>query len=209
VNLNKNLLKESKTVVLGSIVQIRDLSSWSQGEVVHLAYAAHQAREDAFVKDRKALNSAFKRGYGNKIPGVTTTLIIDDVAYISSSMKGGPYFYSLRHDKEPHWRAENLEDEKCTELVKKGLQACQVTSNPVRGQRTGHRTGANCGEVLALQAYCRSGQTGDLEAKLATATVVAIRDVGGKDGKIVGVEIAKPCTGNPVSIPMGTVFAHS
>lgn len=66
MNLNKNLLKESKTVVLGSIVQIRDLSSWSQGEVVHLAYAAHQAREDAFVKDRKALNSAFKRGYGTK-----------------------------------------------------------------------------------------------------------------------------------------------
>jgi hypothetical protein len=121
-------------------------------------------------------------------------------------MKGRPYFYRLRNDKEPHWRAQNLIDENCTELVKKGLQACQLTSNPVKGQRTGHRIGANCGEVLALQAYCKPGQTGDLEAQLTSATIVAIRDVVDDENAITGAEIAKPCTGSNVSLQLGTVL---
>lgn len=198
------LLKESKRAVLGSIVQIQDLHSWSDGEIVHLALAAHEGRRDAFNDRSKAkvLTTAFGPKYRDKLPGVTTTLIIDDVAYISSSMKGGPYFYSVRHNKAPEWRAGDLDNKKCAELVKKGLSACQIASNPDRTQRTGHHTGANCGEVLALQGYCNSGQQGDLEAKLAGARIVAIRDVKNdpKDPNgTTSAEIAKPCTGSSVS----------
>jgi hypothetical protein len=72
-------------------------------------------------------------------PRVTTTMIIDDTAYISTSLKGkGSYIYdpALNDIKKDH---------PCEGPVLDGLRRCQQRSIEVEGKTAMHRTQGKCG----------------------------------------------------------------
>ena len=72
-------------------------------------------------------------------PRVTTTMVVDNTAYISTSLKGkGSYIYdlSLSAVKNNH---------PCEGPVLDGLRRCQQTSIDVEGRTQLHRTQAKCG----------------------------------------------------------------
>lgn len=130
-----------------------------------------------------------------QLPTVTTTLVVDDVAYISSSMKGPAFLYNMRHETPPHWRATDLLSDNCKGIVSDGLLHCQAKARPQtpsKGTAVGHRTGASCGEVLALLNFCRSGIQPKKELSTANTKIIAIRDAEDDKGNTYA-EIAKPC----------------
>jgi hypothetical protein len=204
VKLHRNMLKESRNIVFGSVVEISNLHAWNDENIIHLAYAAHEARRQDFVKNTALIRKAKARGPAGNVemwlPPVTTTLIVGDMAYIATSLKGGAFLYKSRNLEEPHWT--DLSDN-CDKIVEKALAKCQTKAPPIvrsvkdgkdQVVRAGHRTGASCGEPLAVQNFCRSHPPGERTiGDLAGAKIIAIQDRLDDQGMLKETTIAPPC----------------
>lgn len=172
---------------------------------MHLAFQAHEARKIQFDDKsvRNKIRKFTRKSPEFQLPTVTTTLVVDDVAYISSSIKGPAFLYNMRHENPPHWHAEDLLSEKCEGIVKDGLLYCQAKAKPDLSSNAigvGHNTGASCGEVLALLSFCKSGRQPKVVLPTANTKIIAIRDAKDENGKTYA-EIAKPCGPEEVSEP--------
>lgn len=194
------------SVLIGAVVQIRGLSDWTDEQVVDLAFVARSATLAAFdavfkPPEKKSNEPAppddynyphIDRSRGSSLPLVTTTLVVDNTAYISSSMKGqADYLYITNQAGAGNnpgavgvSRYTNLNPaHPCTGPVQDALQQCQLRSV---GQ-SGHNSGAKCGEPMAAVAFCTTNNQRDLSgAKIVT--------VMGKTEK--GLKIVAPC-GDP------------
>lgn len=152
IKLHRELLKDGN-IAFGSIVQIEGLKNWSDKNIVQLAFAANEGVGKPFQASLRAIADAMNRWPGRvRRPMVTTVVIIDNTAYISTSMRGESYLYALRNKNEPYFTT--LQTERCPEALKKALGTCQLKAAPHYGQQPGHRTGGNCGEPVALLSFC-------------------------------------------------------
>jgi hypothetical protein len=181
-------MAKTKKVAFGTQVQIAGLSDWKDEEIVHLAMVAHQKMID--VQQSKDMRDKMKADYGmnarlvSGIPGVTTTLIVDNTAYISTSIKGGQFFY-LEHTQPNRYKDLNPENP-CAGAVQTALINCKTTEG------WGHRTGASCGEPWAAQAFCSTQTTRSLK----DARIVTINTSKKDDSTKGQPQIAHPC-GDP------------
>ncbi|KAM0723339.1 hypothetical protein Q7P37_000324 [Cladosporium fusiforme] len=102
VAYNKDFLAKTGKVVLGSIVTIEGLAECSDSQVAELAFQAADAAQSAFMGNFDMIAADYTRKHKHKRPpdrltlwpAVTTTLVVDNTAYISTSIKGsGAYLY--------------------------------------------------------------------------------------------------------------------
>ncbi|KAF2166026.1 hypothetical protein M409DRAFT_23754 [Zasmidium cellare ATCC 36951] len=122
-------------------------------------------------------------GLGKKAPGVTTTLIVDNTAYISSSANSAGTFLYLPNGNREGSRFTQLNPaHPCKGSVEQALTRCQLRAV---NSDTGHRTGASCGEPMAALAFCATNN----QRSLDNAKIVSIT---GKDK----YKIVPPC-GHP------------
>lgn len=163
VRINDDLAARQSRSVFGSIVKIRGLQDWGNDRIVHLAKVAHEESKRA----HKSINFPVKYpGLTDKSPGGTTTLVVGDTAYISTSVGGGSYFYvhngNTRGSRFTHFHPHH----QCG-VVTNALKACQEVSF----DKSGHRTGASCGEPMAALAFCLTGSRDSRQdAKIVTVT---------------------------------------
>lgn len=173
------LAKGSRKVVFGSVVEIANLKSWSNEELVDLAFVAHGAAATAHQAWRGVLkggNNPYPGGLAKEKPAVTAVLQVDNTAYIATSGRGGPYLYDPPEVEDGHRKHKNLrpdkwpnredEDHPCnagTETlpangapvanpptVHRALRNCQLQSL----SDVGHRTGGSCAEQFAALSFC-------------------------------------------------------
>jgi hypothetical protein len=156
-----------------------------------MAFVAHDDMKKAF----KATAFASYMISKPKQPAVTTTLVIDNTAYISSSMCGGPYLYRPNGNTGANQaRFTDLNpDHPCAGPVQDALTRCQLTNI------VGHRTGASCGEPMAALAFCATHNEGDF----SNAKIVSIIGRAETSSKIVA-----PC-GNPDGQLVSSISAVS
>jgi hypothetical protein len=123
----------------GLIIQIAGLSDWEDKHILDMAFVAHEKFRSQFAKD---LGEGRYKNPTLKLadrPSVTTTMVVDNTAYISTSLKGkGSYIYdpALTAVKANH---------PCEGPVLDGLRRCQERSIDVAGKTRIHRRQAKCG----------------------------------------------------------------
>jgi hypothetical protein len=181
-------MAKNAKVAFGTQVQIAGLSDWKDGEIVHLAMVAHQKMLEIHSLSVPILRDDYD--IAKKVrtvpPGVTTTLIVDNTAYISTSIKGGQFFYLPPAPTEPNRYRDLNPDNPCAGLVQTALVNCKTTEG------WGHRTGASCGEPWAAQAFCSTQSTRSLKD-----TKIVTINTSKKDDTTRGQpQIAHPC-GDP------------
>ena len=140
IQLNESLFFGSpKMISYGLVVQIAGLSEWEDKHILDMAFVAHEKFVDQYAQDilnKRYLKPKLKL---EEMPAVTTTMIVDNTAYISTSLKGkGSYIYdpalSLVKNNHP-----------CEGPVLDGLRRCQEQSLDVAGKTRIHRRSAKCG----------------------------------------------------------------
>ncbi|CAD0112711.1 unnamed protein product [Aureobasidium uvarum] len=141
--MNESLFYGSpKMISYGVVVQIAGLSDWEDKHILDMAFVAYQKFLTQFGEDltnRRYTNPSLK---DRDRPAVTTTMVIDNTAYISTSLKGkGSYIY------DPALSAVKT-DHPCDGPVLDGLRRCQERSIDVAGATRMHRTSAKCGEWI-------------------------------------------------------------
>lgn len=104
-----------------------------------MAFVAHGKFVAQYAQDIKNERYMKPRLKPEERPSVTTTMIVDNTAYISTSLKGkGSYIYdpalSLIKNNHP-----------CEGPVLDGLRSCQERSLDVAGNTRIHRRQAHCG----------------------------------------------------------------
>lgn len=83
-----------KKVMLGSIVEIAGLNTWTDEQIVDLAFIAHDAMQTAHEDfARRLRQDGNPDRLSKKQPTVVTVLQVDNTAYISTSIVGGAYLY--------------------------------------------------------------------------------------------------------------------
>jgi hypothetical protein len=125
------LMGETAWLVYGSMVQIKDLGGWSDEQIVDLAYVAHQARHTAHADARR--NKKYERWLRRTGPTATTTMVVGNTAYISSSAKGARSFLYVGLDAaeagDTGFRFRDLRREHDqTHEVGKALVRCQIAN---------------------------------------------------------------------------------
>lgn len=141
-------------LVYGMVLQPAGLAEWEDKHILDMAFAAHAAVRTTFQQDYKT-NKYVGMGKDSK-PMVTTTLVIDNTAYIWTSMKRGAYLYAPDWDKR-NKNGEDVvipDDHPCSNKggrVLGALRRCQYqAAQRVPGnQLRAHRTGASCGKPSA------------------------------------------------------------
>jgi hypothetical protein len=113
------------------------------------------------------------------IPTVTTVLVIDNTAYISTSMRGGSFLHKPRPayktpKGEPRHTLVFKNKIKCAKEVVDALATCQTKAEKDYGQISGHRTGASCGEPMSMLAFCATRTEKDI--KTSGARIVSIHN---------------------------------
>jgi hypothetical protein len=187
IKINRDMLGH-KRIAYGTQWQVEGLSDWDDGEIVLLAMVAHQAmlqehKRWLLVEGKDSKMSSKERA---PAPSVTTTLVVDNTAYISTSARGGsgPFLYA--QEQEVNRYRELLPDAPCAGAVATALNNCKIASE----MGWGHQNGASCGEVWATQGFCSTGTTASLEG----SRVVAIKSSKAKEGKTERLpEIVDPC----------------
>jgi hypothetical protein len=180
--------------VFGSIAEIEELALWSDKKIAELAFQASEAVSIAYDANVGTIVAEYKKQFkrppkeGALWPGVTTTLVVDNTAYISTSIKGpGASLYQParivpKGVREPRWVQLRENTNPCRVEVIEALERCQLRSTerflkdgklPGDVQSSGHRTRASCGEPMAALAFCTTGS----EKKLAesNAKIVSVR----------------------------------
>jgi hypothetical protein len=143
----------------------------TNGQIVDLAYVAHQAmREGNIARIGGKITAKLAAA---QLPTVITVVVSGNNAYISSSLKGGPILYNKADriipadhpDKKPYWRNPNG---LCPAAITDGLRQCDKPLTD--GTVVGHQNGGACGEVMVGWTMCEI--LGDAQAH--TARVVAV-----------------------------------
>lgn len=177
--MNRGMLDHGK-VVWGSNAHISSLNDWSDAEIVHLAMVAHEDMVEAHGNVRwGSEHSKVPLNARQKEPGVTTVLVVDNTAYISTSAKGGQFLYFREGSAN---RYKQLDPSRpCHGTVQTALLNCQART----AEGWGHRTGASCGEIWATLSFCNKGSERDLDgARVVTVNTKRKTDI---------TQIAHPC----------------
>lgn len=107
-----------------------------------MAFSAHKAFSDQFdrdIQDNKYPFPEFPKLKDEDKPSVTTTMVVDNTAFISTSLKGrGSYIYDVALNAIKN-------DHPCEGPVLEGLRRCQQKSIDVAGKTRIHRREAKCG----------------------------------------------------------------
>lgn len=149
IQLNKSLFESSsQKVSYGTVIHIDGLRDWRDGQVLDLAFAAHtkflqQFRLDVTEGPNRIIGLSRKKDK----PSVTTTFVVDNTAYIATSMKGrgGSYIYDVSNNNPDDDMAgvHIKESHKFDNAVFDGLRQCQACA--VDTDRA-HKNMANCGK---------------------------------------------------------------
>lgn len=193
----------------GSIATITDLADWKDEEIVDLAHKAHQAVRSEWRLKAKTIDRINRKHLQERIdqgklkledirdqprPDVTTVLVIDNTAYISSSMRGGSFLYRPKPvwtpSNEPRHVAVLRNNLVCRKEVVSALTACQTKAR-AKGKLSGHRTGASCGEPMAMLAFSTTTTQKNIEESGARIVSVKDKSLGSETSKIV-----PPCGGD-------------
>jgi hypothetical protein len=181
-------MAQNAKMAFGTQLQIAGLSSWQDSEIVHLAMVAHEKMLAVHRLSVPTLRNIYNipKKAATVPPGVTTTLVVDNTAYISTSIKGGNFFYLAPAPTEPNRYRDLNPDKPCAGLVHTALVNCRTTEG------WGHRTGASCGEPWAAQAFCSTQSA----RSLRDARIVTINTSRKNDATRDLPQIAHPC-GDP------------
>lgn len=140
--------------------------------------AAHLAFDFAQLPVTQGIGASAK-----KVPAVTSTIVVDDTAYISSSMKGGSFLYLPAVQTTVFGNGNrncykqldpNVVKEVSDGAVWKALRDCQTMALNAQHGSLGHRNGGSCGEPMAAMAFCATHVGRDLK----DAKIVSINDNG-------------------------------
>lgn len=106
------LVESVENVVYGSIVQIPGLKDWTDEQIVDLAFQAHLGMLDKYRIESKDYDQNFPNladDFPRTRPKVTSTIVIDNTAYISSSVVGGYYVYKNQNPRpNAYWYNLNV-----------------------------------------------------------------------------------------------------
>lgn len=194
VRFNKRFAEKTGKFVFGSAATVGGLAEWEDSEIVHLAQQAHQAANDAWTDNvdlvvainlKKYLARGFTEDdvYRPVQPTVTTVLVIDNTAYISTSMRGGSFLYRPKSGRttpkdQPRHTVVLKNRTKCGKEVVDALTRCQTKAEKDYGQLSGHRTGASCGEPMAMLAFCATTTGKDIKTSGARIVSIHSNDKG-------------------------------
>lgn len=123
------------------MVQIEGLDTWSDEQVAELAFQASAAVKKEFDDNFDTIALDYKKKHNHKYlkpaeklwPTVTSTLIVDNTAYISTSIKGeGTYLYNPANyaapKGDPQWVSLRATNNLCRKEVVQALERCQLKS---------------------------------------------------------------------------------
>jgi hypothetical protein len=122
-------------------VQIEGLSEWSYEEIVDMAYVA---RDAVLVEHMKEVEGSLGIRKSKDRPSTTSTIVVGNTAYITSSMKAGQkgsYLYL------PDVPATTLRTQHCREPLRTALANCQLKRFEITKYDEGH---ASQGVSLAI-----------------------------------------------------------
>ena len=108
-----------------------------------------QAAFDADLKTYKGLVKSW----------ALSVIVKGHSVYISSTFAGGASFLYIPNANGPKYTPGNINQATDAGVLEWALMQCQVGST----SGAGHRTGANCGEMLAAMAFVRTSPTGVLD----------------------------------------------
>ncbi|KAH0288362.1 hypothetical protein M436DRAFT_79324 [Aureobasidium namibiae CBS 147.97] len=149
----------------GLVVQIAGLSEWEDKHILDLAFVAHEQFLTQFAKDDNAKRYKSPSLSAKDKPRVTTTMVVDNTAYIATSLKGkGAYIYDLS-------KSDIKGNHPCEGPVLEGLRRCQQRSIDLDNTTQMHRTKAKCGEYMAALAFCIDTRQ---QRELSDAKIVSI-----------------------------------
>jgi hypothetical protein len=126
--------------VFGSIVVIDGLDTWNNNQIAELAFRASDAVSVAFEESSPAIRAAYQKRHRRAkvldrdiFPVVTTTLVVDNTAYISTSIKGtGTYLYKPASRSVPDGQPRHVtlkgDKNPCRAEVIEALERCQLRS---------------------------------------------------------------------------------
>nr|POE51580.1 hypothetical protein CFP56_25787 [Quercus suber] len=206
MKLDTGLLQpKPERYLLSTVVKIKGLNSWTNGQILHLAQTAHKEAEDVW---NASVHSRTQTNDKRNPPTVTSTLIIGSTAYIATSMRGLP------KGEPPSQKGsgvsiqyKDLHPVHQCKVVEEALSACQTAKKDDQG----HRTTASCGEIMALVVFCCSvnqqipsfGKCTDDQQILSSGKIVSI--IGGRtDPKAANSEVTDPRIVKPCGYPGGT-----
>ncbi|CAD6581407.1 MAG: hypothetical protein ASARMPRED_000604 [Alectoria sarmentosa] len=161
--LNANLAANNKFVyTLNAQFEDDIQADWSNEDITMLAQQAYVRMVSKFPADKR-LHPRFK----NQSP-VMTAIVVGHSVYFSSSLTGGgslQYVPNQNCGYRDRWTPGNPAQPSPCALVYEALLACQLRSP----NNSGHRSGGNCGEVMAATSFCTVNPDGNLAgAKIVT-----------------------------------------
>ena len=163
MRMNDNLASNKKFVYTLNAEFRDDIeATWSNENIAFLAQQAYEAMISKIPTD-KATYRLFK-----KPSPLVSAIVKGHSVYFSSTLTGGGSIQYIPNQNCPYkdtWTPGNqIPSDDCA-LVSQALQACQLRSS----NNSGHRTGGNCGEVMAAMAFCTVSPSGTLVgAKVVT-----------------------------------------
>lgn len=145
----------------GTIIHIDGLKDWKDSNVVDLAFAAHARFSEKFKTDTDEDNAGRIQGLNFKKdqPGVTTTIVVDNTAYIATSLRGrgSSYIYDVPKGFNDNMAGIKIKDSMPFDnAVIDGLRRCQAQA--VTTDRA-HKNMANCGKhaiISVTSAFARA-----------------------------------------------------
>lgn len=150
-------------------LRIEGLGDWNDGQIVDLAMIAHEEMAGRHRHFDWEQHTDVPRKDWRIAPTVTTALIAGDIAYISTSMKGGSYM--CLEPEAPNKHIDLDPRYPCAVLTETALKDLQLE----RKEGWGHRTGASCGEVWAAQGQHGSANTTSPCIRLDDTKIVSVR----------------------------------
>ena len=156
MRINDNLASNKKFVYTLN-AQFKDdiAATWSNENIAFLAQQAYEAMISKVPTD-KATYPQFK-----KPSPLVTAIVQGHSVYFSSTLTGGGSIQYIPNQNclyKDTWTPGNQIPRSDCALVSQSLQACQLRSS----NNSGHRTGGNCGEVMAAMAFCTVNPSGSL-----------------------------------------------
>lgn len=148
IQLNKSLFESGPgKISYGTTVHIGGLRDWSDGQVLDLAFAAHTKFLRQYDLDTNGPDRVDGLRSKKDKPSVTTISIVDNTAYIATSLKGrgGSYIYDVSNNnpKDDMAGVHIKESHNFDNAVFDGLRQCQAYA--VDTDRA-HKNMANCGK---------------------------------------------------------------
>ena len=163
IQINDNLAANGKFVYT-LIAQFEDdiLATWSNEDIAMLAQKAFRAMADRFPEDQSKYPKLKKQS------PLMSAIVVGHSVYFSSTLGGGgslQYVPNENCNYKDRWTPGNPTPKTSCALVYQALQACQIKSS----NNSGHRTGGNCGEVMAAMSFCTVNPEGNLKGAKVVA----------------------------------------